>query len=110
MLGSARPDVVLLDVRVGGALEAILSGAVAELAERYAVLAVALWPPTYEVSLRDMPERAERVGRGWPADVKADAVAAYRSSGESYAKVGARFGVPGCTLKDWVRKAQSAAS
>jgi hypothetical protein len=100
---------VPIDVRVGGALETIISGAVAELAARYAVLAVALWPPAeVNVPACVVPVvRVERVGKCWPAEVRVAAVAAYRAGGGSYAVVGLRWGVPGTTVKDWVRRAAS---
>lgn len=101
---------VPLEDRVTGALEAILSGAVGELAERYAVLAVALWPPDVDVTLRDTPAalHVERVGRAWPAETRAAAVAAYHDGEGSFSVVGARFGVPGATLNDWVQRARTA--
>ena len=100
---------VPLETRVRGALEAIMSGAVSELAERYAILAVALWPPVdASVPPRESVARVERAGKSWPAEVRAAAVAAYRAGGGSYAVVGARWRVPRCTVKDWVRRERNA--
>jgi hypothetical protein len=99
---------VPLEVRVGGALDAILSGAVHELAERYAVLAIALWPPDVAVSGEIAePARARGAKNRWPADVRTAAVAAYGTGAGSYTAVGLQWGVPGTTVKDWVRRAAS---
>lgn len=91
---------VPLDVRVQGALDAILSGAVAELAERYAVLAVALWPPDVHVPGVTQPHGPKHP---WPTELRTAAVTAYQAGEGSFKLIAGRFDVPRTTLTMWVR-------
>ena len=100
---------VPLDVRVGAALEVLMSESGLDVPGRYALVYAALWPDTATTPVFVPTPTIERgARRSWPAEIRTAAITAYMAGAESYATVGARWGVPGNTLKDWVRHARRA--